>query len=77
MCKTILLYRLKSYDKEVYVVIRDKDVIVFIAIKKDILFANYIRRLVVRKDMHSKGIGTKLVKFIEELTYKSRLPNFS
>jgi ribosomal protein S18 acetylase RimI-like enzyme len=73
--RQFFMNRLKSYDKEVYVAIQSKEIIGFIAIKKDILFANYIRRVVVREDMRNKGIGTKLVTFIEDLTYRSGLPN--
>ncbi|TET27500.1 MAG: GNAT family N-acetyltransferase [Candidatus Heimdallarchaeota archaeon] len=47
----------------------------FITIKKEILFANYIRRIVVREDMRSKGIGSKLMRFVEEMTFASGLPN--
>ncbi|NHJ49385.1 MAG: GNAT family N-acetyltransferase [Asgard group archaeon] len=69
------LDRLESDNKEVYVAIFNQEVVGFIAIKKDILFANYIRRIVVREDIRSKGIGAMLMKFIEELTLESGLPN--
>ena len=54
---------------------KEGEVLGFIAIKKDILFANYIRRIVLREDTRGKGIGSKLIKFIEEKTVKSKLPN--
>ena len=59
----------------VFVAELEKEVVGFIAIKKDILFANYIRRIVLREDVRSKGIGSKLIKFIEEKTVKDNLPN--
>ena len=63
-------------DKNLVFVAEENDEVAgFIAIKRDILFANYIRRFVVRKDKRSLGIGKKLVEFIEELTLEEKLPN--
>lgn len=59
----------------VYVAINKNEVLGFIAIKRDILYANYIRRIVVREDLRNHGIGTKLIQFIEEITYSNGLPN--
>lgn len=59
----------------VYVATQKEGVLGFITIKRNILYANYIRRIVVREDARSKGIGAKLVEFIEEMTYLSGLPN--
>ena len=61
--------------KLVYVATKKEEVLGFITIKRNILYANYIRRIVVREDVRSKGIGAKLVEYIEEMTYSSRLPN--
>lgn len=67
------------YDRlnknRVFVAELKNDVVGFIAIKRDILFANYIRRIVVREDMRGKKIGEKLMKFIEDLTVEEGLPN--
>jgi ribosomal protein S18 acetylase RimI-like enzyme len=73
--RQFFLDRLESEDKEVYVAESNREVVGFISIKKDIMFANYIRRIVVRKDMRSSGIGAKLLRFIEDLTLESGLPN--
>lgn len=63
-------------DKQmVYVTVHDDQVLGFIAIKRDFLFGNYIRRIVIREDMRSKGIGSQLVKYIEELTFGNNIPN--
>ncbi len=59
----------------VYVATQKEEVLGFIAIKRNILYANYIRRIVVREDARSKGIGGKLVGFVEEMTFSSGLPN--
>jgi ribosomal protein S18 acetylase RimI-like enzyme len=59
----------------VYVATQKEEVLGFITIKRNILYANYIRRIVVREDVRSKGIGAKLVAFIEDMTYSSGLPN--
>ncbi|NHJ48288.1 MAG: GNAT family N-acetyltransferase [Asgard group archaeon] len=67
------------YDRlnknRVFVAELKNEIIGFIAIKRDILFANYIRRIVVREDMRGKKVGVKLMKFIEDLTVKEGLPN--
>lgn len=59
----------------VFVATQKREVLGFIAIKRNILYANYIRRIVVKEDARNKGIGAKLVEFIEEMTYSSGLPN--
>ncbi len=59
----------------VYVAILNGEVVGFITIKRDIMYANYIRRIVVREDMRSKGIGAQLLTFVEEMTLSSGLPN--
>jgi ribosomal protein S18 acetylase RimI-like enzyme len=59
----------------VFVAENNGEVLGFIAIKRNILFANYIRRIVVRKDKRSKGIGTSMLRFIEDITLNERLPN--
>ncbi len=59
----------------VYVATQKDEVLGFITIKRNILYANYIRRIVVREDVRSKGIGAKLVEYIEEMTFSSGLPN--
>ena len=59
----------------VYVATRNEEVLGFITIKRNILYANYIRRIVVREDARSEGIGGKLMEYIEEMTYSSGLPN--
>ena len=59
----------------VYIATRNGEVLGFITIKRNILYANYIRRIVVRADVRSKGIGAKLMKFVEEMTFSSGLPN--
>ncbi len=63
-------------DKQmVYVAVKDDQVIGFIAMKRDFLFGNYIRRIVIREDLRSKGIGSQLVKYVEELTFGNNIPN--
>ena len=59
----------------VYVAQLNNEVVGFIAIKRDIMFANYIRRLVVKEDMRGKGVGAQLIKFIENQTLERNLPN--
>lgn len=59
----------------IYVAEHVNEVAGFIAVKRDILFANYIRRLVVREDKRGLGIGRKLVEYVEELTREEGLPN--
>lgn len=61
--------------KLVYVATQEEEVCGFITIKRNILYANYIRRIVVREKSRSKGIGGYLVEFIEEMTFSSGLPN--
>jgi len=61
----------------VFVVESDEGEIVgFVALKRNVLFANYIRRLVVREDARSSGIGAQLLAFVEKLTrQEDHLPN--
>ena len=59
----------------VFMATQKGEVLGFIAIKRNILYANYIRRIVVREDARSKGIGGKLVEFVEEMTFSRGLPN--
>jgi ribosomal protein S18 acetylase RimI-like enzyme len=67
------------YDRlnknRVFVAVLKNEIVGFIAIKRNILFANYIRRIVVREDMRGKKVGAELMKFIEDLTVKEGLPN--
>ena len=52
------------------------EVVGFVALKRNVLFANYVRRLVVNEKHRSQGIGAKLLAFVEELTKKEdELPN--
>ncbi|MGC9780371.1 MAG: GNAT family N-acetyltransferase [Candidatus Heimdallarchaeota archaeon] len=59
----------------IFVAVHQNEPVGYITIKRDIMFANYIRRMVVREDMRSKGIGAKLMRYVEELAYSSGLPN--
>ena len=59
----------------VFVATTDDEPIGFIAIRRDFLFGNYVRRIVIHKDFRSKGIGSQLLKYVEELTLASKLPN--
>ncbi len=60
----------------VFVAENEGEVVGFVALKKNVLFANYIRRLVVSEKHRSLGIGSKLLTFVEELTLKEdHLPN--
>jgi len=59
----------------VFVATINAHVVGFITIKRNILFANYIRRIVVRADKRSLGIGAHMLSFIEALTLEENLPN--
>ncbi len=59
----------------VFVAEQEKKVVGFIAIKRNIMFANYIRRIVLQEERRSKGIGSKLLKYVEEKTIAEKLPN--
>jgi ribosomal protein S18 acetylase RimI-like enzyme len=59
----------------VYVATMKEEVVGFLTIKRDIMFANYIRRIVVRADVRSKGIRAQLMAFVEDMTLERGLPN--
>jgi len=55
--------------REGYVSLLGEEVVGFVTIKDDFLHGGYIRRIAIRKERRGKGIGRRIMRFIEERVF--------
>jgi ribosomal-protein-alanine N-acetyltransferase len=60
--------------EEAFVAVLDGQVVGFATISRGFLYGCYVRRLAVKEGFRSRGIGRRLMRFIESYTF-ARYPN--
>lgn len=67
-------FRKRLERDEGFVALLRAEIVGFITIKRDFLHGCYIRRLAVKEEHRGKGIGSRIVAFVEDYAF-ARYPN--